>query len=129
MNKLRVLVVDDNQPAAETLAIFFELEGFETETAADGEEAVEKVESGAFDLIIMDIGMPRLDGCEASKRIRALGLEKEPVLVALSGWSTEKDLERTREAGMVAHLVKPVEPDHLRSLLEDLGMRNGGGGD
>jgi len=113
---LRVLVVDDNRGAAEVLAMFFELDGRIAKVAVDGEEAIEEV--AAFDphLVIMDLGMPRMDGYEAARRIR----EHNPrvVLVALTGSDSEEAVKRTVESGFDLHLVKPAMPESLRGVID-----------
>lgn len=116
----RVMVVEDSKNTADILAMFFEMEGREVEVAYDGEEAVRKVEQSMPELILMDLGMPRMDGFEAARRIRALAGGREVTLVALSGWGQPQDKERSREAGFNEHLVKPVSPSDLRQLLQRL---------
>ncbi|NNE93919.1 MAG: response regulator [Verrucomicrobiales bacterium] len=117
--KQTVLVVDDNQTAAETLALFFELEGYPVDTAKDGADAVKMFQNNTYSIVLMDIGMPEMDGIEAAKRIRALPGGKDAYLIALTGWGQEKDRQKTREAGYDHHLVKPVEPATLRELLAE----------
>jgi two-component system, chemotaxis family, CheB/CheR fusion protein len=113
----RVLVVDDNRDAAESLAMFLKLSGHETYIAHDGLEAVEKAAQLSPDLILLDIGLPKINGLEAARRIRALSQGKRPVLVALTGWAQDADRQKAREAGFNAHVVKPVDPDVLANLL------------
>lgn len=122
MESLRVLVVDDKKSAADTLALFFRLEGYEVETAYDGEQAVRVALKSPFDLILMDLAMPRLDGYGAARQIIAQSGRPLPRMVALSGWSQDEVVSKAQEAGFVRHLVKPVSPDHLRELLEQLGL-------
>jgi PAS domain S-box-containing protein len=111
----RVLVVDDGKSAADMLALFFRLQGLEVAVAYDGLEGLEKARDFQPDLVIMDIGMPLMDGLEAARRMR---LEKVgATLVALSGWGAAEDKRRTAEAGFDEHLVKPVKPDDLRALM------------
>lgn len=116
----RVMVVEDSKNTADILAMFFEMEGREVEVAYDGEEAVRKVENSMPELILMDLGMPRMDGFEAARRIRALPGGDAVTLVALSGWGQPQDKEKSREAGFNEHLVKPVSPADLRLLLQRL---------
>ncbi|MCW1915510.1 PAS domain S-box protein [Luteolibacter sp. GHJ8] len=111
----RVLVADDGRNAADILCMFFDMEGMDTEVAYDGEEAVEVAASFAPDFVFLDLGMPKLDGYEAARRIRRL--HPQTVLVALSGWGTEEDRQRSAAAGFDAHLLKPAKPDDLRAIL------------
>jgi PAS domain S-box-containing protein len=113
--KQRVLVVDDGKSAADMLALFFRLEGMEVEVAYDGSQAVEKVREFRPDLVMMDLGMPVMNGMEAARLMRAEGFSG--VLIALSGWGREEDKKRTVEAGFDSHVVKPVCPDDLRSIM------------
>lgn len=116
-HRRRILVVDDNADAAGTLAMLLKMQGHEVHTAADGEEALEQARTREPDIIFMDLGMPRLDGIEAARRIRALPQCREVRIVALTGWGQDADRRRTREAGMDHHLTKPVSLEALQSLL------------
>jgi PAS domain S-box-containing protein len=116
----RILVVDDNYDAAQTLAMLLELMGHEVAMAHDGVEAVARADTFAADVILLDIGMPRLDGYEAARLIRERHGPAVPKLVALTGWGHKEDCRRSRAAGFDAHLVKPVEMDQLTELLEAL---------
>jgi CheY-like chemotaxis protein len=115
----RVLVVDDNADSAESLSLLLELMGHTVRTAHDGEQAL--VEADAFrpDLVLMDIGMPRMDGYEAARRLRQQSWSAQTVLVALTGWGQDEDKRRSEDAGFDHHLIKPVEPAALESLLEE----------
>jgi CheY-like chemotaxis protein len=115
----RVLVVDDNRDAAESLAILLKLGGHETYVAHDGLEAVEKAAQLSPDIILLDIGLPKINGFEAARRIRQLSQGKRLVLVALTGWAQDADRQKSREAGFNAHIVKPVDPDILANLLRE----------
>jgi len=115
-----ILVVDDGVSAADMLALFFKLEGYETCTAYDGIEALEVAEKNHPRIVFMDIGMPRMDGYEAARRLRQIPGCEHVILIALTGWGQESDREKTRLAGFDHHLVKPVEPGMLRSLLAEL---------
>jgi len=115
----RVLVVDDNTDAAASLALLLNMEEYEVRTAADGEEAIEQARIFAPQIIFMDLAMPRLDGLEAARRIRALPQGEEIRIIALTGWGQEADRQRTRAAGMDHHLVKPVSLDALQSVLRE----------
>ena len=116
----RVLVVDDNVDSAESLAMLLRLGGHEIETAYDGVQAVESAERFRPDLVLLDIGLPRMDGYDAAVRIRQNANGRELVLVAVTGWGQEEDRRRTREAGFDAHLTKPVDMAALARLLATL---------
>ena len=112
----RVLVVDDNSDAADTLEALLQMEGFAVTVAYDGASAVHKVEAEHPDIVLMDIGMPRMDGYEAARVIRAGG---RPVrLIALTGWGQELDKARAQEAGFDYHFVKPVDLPTLLAALK-----------
>lgn len=115
---LRVLVVDDNHDAADTLAEVLQILGCHTDTAYDGEEGVSKAEALRPDAVVLDLGMPKLNGYEACQRIRAQDWGRDVRLVAVSGWGQQDDRRRSMEAGFDAHLVKPVSPEALMALLE-----------
>jgi signal transduction histidine kinase len=119
----RVLVVDDNTDAAASLALLLQMEDYEVCTAADGEEAIEQARTFGPHIIFMDLAMPRLDGLEAARRIRALPEGGQVRIVALTGWGQEADRQRTRDAGMDHHLVKPVSLDALQNVLRGLRLQ------
>jgi PAS domain S-box-containing protein len=119
--KRRILVVDDNQDSAHSLALLLKLAGHEAHIANDGVEAVEAAAKFQPDAILLDIGLPKLNGYEAARRIREQRGEKGLVIVALTGWGQEEDRRRSKEAGFDAHMVKPVDHDALAKLLEELG--------
>lgn len=116
----RVLVADDNADAAESLAMLLTLMGNEVRTAADGLEAVRVAEEFRPDVAVLDIGMPRLDGNGAARRIRAEPWGRDISLIALTGWGQEEDRRRTAEAGFDLHLTKPIDPAALDRLLAQL---------
>jgi PAS domain S-box-containing protein len=113
----RVLVVDDNADAASSLQLLLQLLGYEVLTAPDGEQAIECAKAQQPHIIFMDIGLPGLDGVEAARRILASPQMANTSIVALTGWGQSTDRERTRAAGMVAHLVKPVGAQALKDVL------------
>ncbi|VTR95894.1 multi-sensor hybrid histidine kinase : Multi-sensor hybrid histidine kinase OS=Planctomyces brasiliensis (strain ATCC 49424 / DSM 5305 / JCM 21570 / NBRC 103401 / IFAM 1448) GN=Plabr_1025 PE=4 SV=1: Response_reg: PAS_3: GAF: HisKA: HATPase_c: Response_reg [Gemmata massiliana] len=115
--KRRVLVVDDNHDAAESLAQLLELLGNEVHVGHDGLEAVEVAERVRPDLILMDVRMPRLNGLDATARIRERSWATATTIVALTGWGQDSDRERTTAAGCDGHLVKPVLLADLERVL------------
>ncbi|WP_337177336.1 PAS domain S-box protein [Paludisphaera sp.] len=119
--RLRILVADDNRDSAATMSELLRILGAEVRTAYDGLEAVEASEAFRPDAILMDVGMPRLDGREATRRIRQFPWGREVVIIALTGWGQESDRALTREAGCDGHLVKPVDLPELEKLLSELG--------
>lgn len=115
----RILVADDNADAAESLAMLLNLLGQEVRVARDGEEAVEAVASHRPELIFLDIGMPKLNGYDACRRIRELPGGRDIRIFALTGWGQDEDKRRSKAAGFDGHLVKPVEPSALNELLAE----------
>ena len=100
--------------------MLLQLGGHETHKAHDGLEAIEAAERLRPDAVLLDIGLPRLNGYEVCRRIRKEPWGKDMVLVALTGWGQEEDRQRSREAGFNAHMVKPVDHDALLKLLDSL---------
>jgi CheY-like chemotaxis protein/nitrogen-specific signal transduction histidine kinase len=117
----RILVVDDNVDAALSLSMLLNLSGRETELAHDGLEAVEKAAGYRPDAILLDIGMPKMNGYEVCRTIRETSGGGEPLIVALSGYGTEEDRRKSEAAGFDAHLVKPVDLGALEQVLARLG--------
>ncbi|MGH8494791.1 MAG: hybrid sensor histidine kinase/response regulator [Gammaproteobacteria bacterium] len=117
----RILVVDDNRDAADSLAMLLTLTGHEVHTAHEGLEAVEAAAKLRPDLVLLDIGLPKLNGYEAARRIREQPWGKGMVLVALTGWSQEKDRQKSREAGFDDHFVKPLDHAAFMKMLDGLG--------
>ena len=113
----RILIADDNEDAVESLAMMLNMMGNETRTAPDGLAALQIGESFAPEIVLLDIGMPKLNGYDAARQIRALPWGARLVLVALTGRSQDEDRRRSHEAGFDFHLVKPVEPAALEKLL------------
>jgi PAS domain S-box-containing protein len=115
----RILVVDDNRDSAASMAMLLSLTGNEVQTAHDGFEAVEAAEAFRPEAILMDVGMPRLNGYEATRRIRERPWGKSVIVVALTGWGQEVDRLQSKEAGCNGHLVKPVSLPDLEKLLAE----------
>jgi PAS domain S-box-containing protein len=118
-SRRKVLVVDDNADALESLSRLVAVLGNEVCKARDGVEALEATKEFRPDIVLMDLGMPNMNGYEAARRIRQQPWGRELVLVATTGWGQEEDRRRTAEAGFNRHLVKPIEAAMLRRLLED----------
>ncbi|MGB4335540.1 MAG: PAS domain S-box protein [Chromatiaceae bacterium] len=115
----RVLVVDDHRDVVESLALLLRATGYQVEIAHDGLEAIEAAGRYRPDLVLLDIGMPKLDGYATCRRIREHPWGRDMTIVALTGWGQEDDQRRTREAGFDGHLVKPLDPRALFDLLSD----------
>jgi CheY-like chemotaxis protein len=113
----RIVIVDDNQDSAESLALLLEHEGHETHTAHDGVAGVALVERLRPDVVLLDIGLPLLNGYEACRRIRQHSWGKDIVIAALTGWGQEEDRNRSKQAGFTIHLVKPVDVSALAKIL------------
>jgi signal transduction histidine kinase len=113
----RILVVDDNRDSATTLAKLLQRRGHEIAVAFDGEEAVQTAADFRPEIVLLDIGLPKLNGYEAGRRILQQAGSENPILIALTGWGQEEDRNRALEAGFSHHLVKPVDLGVLDVLL------------
>lgn len=120
----RVLVVDDDLDNADGLALLIRLAGHQTEVAHDGPTAIEKARTFRPEVVILDIGLPGMDGLETCRQLRAIVGSPRPCVIAVTGWGQSADYERTRAAGFDHHLVKPVEPQHLLALLSAADQRD-----
>jgi signal transduction histidine kinase/ActR/RegA family two-component response regulator len=121
----RILIVDDNRDSADSLAMYLKIKGHDTRTAYDGEQALQAAEEIRPDVVLLDIGMPRLDGYEVCRRIRQQPWGSGMLVVALTGWGQVEDQRRTEEAGFDRHMVKPIEPAALMKLLASPPTRQG----
>jgi CheY-like chemotaxis protein len=113
----RVLVADDNVDSAETLALLLRLHGYDVATAHDGTKAFEMASQFQPDAVLLDIGMPTLNGYEVARMIRDQDWGKEILIVAQTGWGQDADRERSKQAGFNAHLTKPLDLAALMQLL------------
>ena len=120
LSALKVLVADDNPDVSEALSHLLEILGSDVDTATDGEDAVAMAERLRPELILMDVGMPKLNGLGATRQIRAQPWGNSPVIVALTGWGREQDLVESIAAGCDGHLVKPVTLDELEAMVTTL---------
>jgi CheY-like chemotaxis protein len=120
---LRVLVVDDNLDSADTLALLLKFAGHDVRTAHEGDTALE--EAGVFlpHVVVLDIGLPKMNGYEVARRLRKQPEMKNSFLIALTGYGQDEDRLRSKDAGFDHHLVKPVDPDKLQSLISSLPVR------
>lgn len=123
---LRVLIVDDNVDAADAMEMLLGLNGYETQTANDGLQAVEAARTFHPDVVLLDIGLPKLNGHEVARHIRAEPWGQTMVLIALTGWGQDADRKKTLDAGFNAHLVKPVDLQLLERMLEEIGEKKQG---
>jgi CheY-like chemotaxis protein len=115
----RILVVDDNQDSAASLSMLLELTGHETHIAHDGKTAVDMAAKIRPDVVLLDIGLPKLNGYEACRRMRDEPWGKSMLIVALTGWGQDSDREKSRQAGFDRHLTKPVDHATLTKLLAE----------
>jgi CheY-like chemotaxis protein len=116
----RVLVVEDNRDAADMLNVMLKNWGLETEMAFDGPAAVEVANRFHPQIILLDIGLPLMNGYEVARRLRQQAWARNVWIIAVTGWGQEADRERSSAAGIDHHLIKPVEPQNLKSLLASL---------
>jgi CheY-like chemotaxis protein len=115
---LRILAVDDNEDALETLAMLLETQGHAVHMATHGERALALAREVEPHVVLLDIGLPGMNGYELAGALRTLGLETPPMLVAISGYGREDDRRRAREAGFAHHLVKPADPERLFDIID-----------
>lgn len=113
----RVLVVDDNRAAARLLGMIIQMHGCEVRTAGDGRQAIQIADEFRPQIILMDLGMPKMNGFEAAKYLRRQAWGQSMLLVATTGSADEDDKQQTAEAGFNVHLVKPVNPEEIPRLL------------
>lgn len=122
--RFRILVVDDNHDSALSLAMVLTMMGHETRTAHDGESALAAAEEFHPEVVLIDIGLPKMNGYEVAQRIREKAWGTDMFLIAVTGWGQAEDRARSAEVGLNLHMVKPVEPTALQAVLADL-HRNG----
>jgi CheY-like chemotaxis protein len=120
--KCRLLIADDLKDSADTLAMMLKMMGHEVHTAYDGEEAVAAAAQFQPDVVLLDIGMPKLNGYDACRQIRQQPGGKQMLLIALTGWGKEDDRRQTDQAGFDHHMVKPVDPAALMRLIGSLSV-------
>ena len=120
---MRVLVVDDNQDAADSLGMVLKFLGTDVRVCHDGPSALEMLGTFRPDLVLLDLGMPGMDGYEVARRIRQNPEYRDLTLIALTGWGQEDDRRRSRSAGFDHHLIKPAGVDALRALMTTMGRR------
>jgi CheY-like chemotaxis protein len=113
----RILIVDDNVDAAATLNVLLSSLGYETQVATTGIEALNHAPEFKPDVVLLDIGLPGMDGYEVARRLRTLVPHRPVKIVAVTGWGQEADRQRSREAGIDVHLVKPIDSGDLQSAL------------
>jgi CheY-like chemotaxis protein len=116
----RILVVDDNRDAADTLVSLLELMGNETRAAYEGSHALDDAEAFRPDVVLVDIGLPGISGYEVAREIRRRPWGKTTVLIAVTGWGQDEVRRKTAEAGFDRHIVKPAEPEMLLRAIEEL---------
>lgn len=121
---VRVLVVDDNTDAAQSLAMLLRCQGHEATVAYEGQTALDVAATRKPEVILLDIGLPDMDGFEVCRRLRQQAGLEQAMLVALTGYGQDEDRRRSQEAGFHAHLVKPVEMDQLEALLARAASRH-----
>ncbi len=114
----RILVVDDNRDIAESLGLLLKLEGHDMRIAYDGQHAVEVADIFEPEVVVLDIGMPHLNGHQTASELRKRAWAKNAIFIAVTGWGQPDDRRRSLDAGFDHHLVKPLDPMALRAVLE-----------
>jgi CheY-like chemotaxis protein len=117
---LRILIAEDVKDCADALAVLLRMYGHEVMISPDGIAAVQFAQTQQPDVLLLDIGLPKLNGYEVAKTMRKLNWRKRPLIVAVTGYGQEEHLRLSREAGIDHHLTKPLDPEQLRSILDDL---------
>jgi CheY-like chemotaxis protein len=115
---LRILVTEDDADTALSTASLLSLGGHEVHIAGDGASALEAVEDCDPDVLLLDIGLPDMEGYEVARRVKARNALKTPLLIAITGYGEDADRQRSTDAGIDLHLVKPVDPEQLQGLLK-----------
>ena len=119
----RILVVDDNEDSAEALSVLLRLNGHLVESANDGRHALEAAERFRPDVILLDLGMPGMNGYEACREIRKQPWGGGMLLIAQTGWGQDQDRQRTKDAGFDGHLTKPIDQNRLEEILTNLSVK------
>jgi CheY-like chemotaxis protein len=119
-SRLRVLVVDDHPDSASSLAMLLRMWGYDTRTCFTGPDAVKLADEFLPQVVLLDIGLPQMDGYHVARALRTRPELKQSLLVAVTGFAQESDRRRCQEAGFDLHLIKPVETAQLHALLHDL---------
>ena len=114
---LRILLAEDGGDCAESMALLLRLYGHEVEVARDGPAAVAKAQAYQPDVLLLDIGLPGMDGYHVAKRLKENNAKKRPFIIAVTGFGMEADRRRSAESGIDVHWVKPVDPEQLQALL------------
>jgi CheY-like chemotaxis protein len=122
--RIRVLIVDDNRDAADSLRMLLEASGQDARAVYDGVSALEIAESFRPEIVLLDIGMPSMDGYQVVRELRAKALVPQPLIAALTGWGQDSDRKRTHEAGFDHHFTKPVAAEELMAFLEKAARRS-----
>ncbi|MEZ0606029.1 ATP-binding protein [Paraburkholderia sp. IW21] len=120
---LQILVVDDNRDAADSLAMVLRMNAHEVRVAENGPTALEAAAAWSPDVVLMDIGMPGMSGHDVARKLRTLPHSRDATIIALTGFGTEDDITRSSESGFARHLVKPVDPEMLLGLLNEIGLQ------
>lgn len=115
----RVLLVDDNTDSVEPLSLLLQAKGHATQIASDGEDALRQADAFQPQVVLLDIGLPRMDGYEVARQLREKPYGKSMILVALTGWAGREVRERAASAGFDYHLVKPVNWDELDRIVAE----------
>jgi CheY-like chemotaxis protein len=113
----RVLVVDDNVDAAESIAVFLRMEGHEVKSVSDGHEAIASSQVFAPQVVILDIGLPGMDGYQVARKLRELPQTRQALLIALTGYGQKEDASLAAQAGFAHHFVKPTDPRAIQSAI------------
>jgi CheY-like chemotaxis protein len=114
---LSILLVEDNRDAAQTIAFLLQISGHEVTVAYDGPTALQKAESSLPDVVLLDIGLPKMDGWQLAKALRQRSTPKRPLIIAITGYGDKAARQRSSEAGIDLHLLKPVDFDELMPLI------------
>jgi len=114
---LDVMVVEDNEDGAESLGTLLRMQGYRVRLAFDGVQALDEIDASQPDVILLDIGLPRVDGFEVARQLRDRPMRKRPFIIAITGYGTDDDIRRAEEVGIDLHLTKPISFGDLRPLL------------
>jgi len=114
---LRILVVEDSHDSADSLGLLLNLWGYQAVITYDGEGALKAASVNPPDVVFLDIGLPGMDGCQVARQLRRLSGTAHSLLVAITGYGREADVQRCKEAGIDRHFLKPVDPVELKQLL------------